>query len=239
VPQKHTFRLGTQKANAHSNAARLSANEPISARIKELLTAVAERAAEAAARKRSWRVAVLQDLIDDSLALIAARKVMYADAKGEGRTLEVVDAAGEKAAIANGFSQRTAAISETYPKTMDHLGYPNGAATGMMVKDYRGKDANQEIWKYDGGLAGTMPQVQSPDTCEGKGAGDLECTWRRIASCWNRKPTCRSAARRARTTATILALTFAQPVEPTEVEEEDEEAEFGRYSGSGSSGSMR
>jgi hypothetical protein len=71
--------------------------EHISARIKELLTAVAERVVEAAARKRSWRVAVLQDLIDDSLALIAARKVMYADAKGEGRTIEVADAADEKA----------------------------------------------------------------------------------------------------------------------------------------------
>jgi phage terminase small subunit len=125
---------GYSKANAHSNASRLSANEPISARIKELLTAVAERVVEAAARKRSWRVAVLQDLIDDSLALIAARKVMYAEAKGEGRTLEVADAAAEKAAIANGFSQRTTAIRETYPKTMDHPGYPNGAATGMMVE---------------------------------------------------------------------------------------------------------
>jgi hypothetical protein len=103
-------------------------------------------------------VAVLQDLIDDSLALIAARKVMYADAKGEGRTIEVADVAGEKAAIANGFSPRTTAISESYPKTMDHPGYPNGGATGMMVKDYRGKDANQEIWKYDSGLAGRIAE---------------------------------------------------------------------------------
>jgi hypothetical protein len=109
----------------------LSCNVIVSARIKELQTAVAERVVESAARKRSWRVAVLQELIDDGLALIAARKKMYADAKGEGRIIEVADAAAEKAAIANGFSPRTTAIRETYPKTMDHPGYPNGAATDV------------------------------------------------------------------------------------------------------------
>src|SRR5712675_2355008 len=38
------------------------------------------------------------------------------------------------------------------PKTMVHPGYPNGAATGLLVKDYRGKDANQEVWKFDSAL---------------------------------------------------------------------------------------
>jgi hypothetical protein len=31
---------------------------------------------------------------------------------------------------------------------MVHPGYPNGAATGLLVKDYLGKDANQEVWKF-------------------------------------------------------------------------------------------
>ena len=35
---------------------------------------------------------------------------------------------------------------------MIHPGYPNGAATGLLVKDYRGKDANQEVWKFDSAL---------------------------------------------------------------------------------------
>ena len=35
---------------------------------------------------------------------------------------------------------------------MVHPGYPNGAATGLLVKDYRGKDANQEVWKFDSAL---------------------------------------------------------------------------------------
>ena len=35
---------------------------------------------------------------------------------------------------------------------MVHPGYPNGAATGLLVKDYCGKDANQEVWKFDSAL---------------------------------------------------------------------------------------
>jgi hypothetical protein len=30
--------------------------------------------------------------------------------------------------------------------------YPGSGATGMLVKDYRGKNAGQEIWKFDAGL---------------------------------------------------------------------------------------
>jgi hypothetical protein len=43
-----------------------------------------------AARKRSWLVGV-KGLIDDSLGLIAARKLIYANQIGEGRTVQVVD----------------------------------------------------------------------------------------------------------------------------------------------------
>jgi hypothetical protein len=39
-----------------------------------------------------------------------------------------------------------------YPKTMLHPGYPNGGATGRLVKDYRGGDANQVVWKFDSSL---------------------------------------------------------------------------------------
>ena len=73
-------------------------NDGILARIKELKTAVAERLVQFAARKRSWLVG-LKGLIDDSLGLIAARKLMYSNQMGEGRTLQVVDEAGERQAI--------------------------------------------------------------------------------------------------------------------------------------------
>ena len=43
-----------------------------------------------AARKRSWLVGV-NGLIDDSLGLISARKLIYANQIGEGRTVQVVD----------------------------------------------------------------------------------------------------------------------------------------------------
>jgi hypothetical protein len=60
------------------------------------------------------------------------------------------------AAIARGFSkedgtrQLLAEKSDPYLKPMYHPCYPNGAAHRLLVKDYRGKDAKQEIWKFDG-----------------------------------------------------------------------------------------
>jgi hypothetical protein len=129
----------------------LSTNRNIRARIKEFQTAVAERVVACEVRKRSWRVQQLQNIIDRSLATIEARAVMYHDQMGEGRTLQVVDLAGETAAIADGFAADPNGDSG-YPKTMIHPGYPTGAAHGLLVKDYRGKDANQEIWKFDAAL---------------------------------------------------------------------------------------
>ena len=41
---------------------------------------------------------------------------------------------------------------------MVHPGYPNGAATGLLVKDYRGKDANQEVWKFDSALEARLAE---------------------------------------------------------------------------------
>jgi hypothetical protein len=45
---------------------------------------------------------------------------------------------------------------KTYPKRMYHPGYPTGAAHGLLVKHYRGKNANQEIWKFDTGPLSKM-----------------------------------------------------------------------------------
>lgn len=66
----------------------MGVNDYILARIKELKTAVAEHVIQASARKRSWRVGVLQSLIDGGLALIEARKVTYADQMAEGRSIQ-------------------------------------------------------------------------------------------------------------------------------------------------------
>ena len=50
-------KAGYAPAGARTNASRLIANDRISARIKELQTAVSERVVDLAVRKRNWRVA--------------------------------------------------------------------------------------------------------------------------------------------------------------------------------------
>jgi hypothetical protein len=82
---------------------RLIRNDQISARIKELQTAVAEHVVDLAVRKRSWRLGVLQNLIDRTLATIEARSVMYANQMGESQRKQVRDRTAEKAAINLGF----------------------------------------------------------------------------------------------------------------------------------------
>jgi hypothetical protein len=42
--------------------------------------------------------------------------------------------------------------ADVYPKILWRGGAPNGGATGMLVKDYRGKNAEQVIWKFDSAL---------------------------------------------------------------------------------------
>jgi hypothetical protein len=37
-------------------------------------------------------------------------------------------------------------------RALVYADYPGGGATGMLVKDYRGKNAEQEIWKFDAAL---------------------------------------------------------------------------------------
>jgi hypothetical protein len=76
---------------------------------------------------------------------------------GESQRRQAQDPRAEKAAIGLGFFEvddignPVAEPGKTYPKRMYHPGYPNGAAHGLLVKDYRGKDAKQEIWKFDAG----------------------------------------------------------------------------------------
>ena len=35
---------------------------------------------------------------------------------------------------------------------MIHPGFPIGGATGLLMKDYRGKNAEQVVWKFDAAL---------------------------------------------------------------------------------------
>src|SRR4051794_88203 len=99
------------------------------------------------------------------LALSQARAVMYADEREGGHEFQVNNLDEESAAVEKGCHVRPSDASSTadsaegsrlsapeYPKTMVHPGYPNGVATGLLVKDYRGKDANQEVWKFDSAL---------------------------------------------------------------------------------------
>ena len=139
----------------------------VSARIKELMETIAENVISAEVRRRTWRVQVLQNRIDAMLALSEARAALYADQKEGAHEFQVNTLAEERAAIdegchalpqgpapppAAGKAGSPPRPRPAYPKTMIHPGYPNGAATGLLVKDYRGKDANQEVWKFDSAL---------------------------------------------------------------------------------------
>jgi hypothetical protein len=156
-PAKAYVSAGYAKGNARSNAARLSANEHVLSRIQELKTAVAQGVVAAEIRRRSWRVLQLQTVVDDLLALRAARRVLYAHHLGEGYAFSVADAAEEAKHVAEGCRPLPAEPgtpaaepgAPEYPKMMQHPGFPIGGETGLLVKDYRGKKAGQEIWKFD------------------------------------------------------------------------------------------
>jgi hypothetical protein len=127
---------------------------------------VAERVISAEVRRRSWRVQLLQDRIDKALALSQARATMYAQEMGEGYQFQVADRAAELGAIADGcrvapvyipppltdWKDAPPPAPPEYPKTMIHPGFPIGGATGLLMKDYRGKNAEQVIWKFDAAL---------------------------------------------------------------------------------------
>ena len=135
------------------------ANEGILARINELKTAMAAGVVDSEIRKRNHRVQVLQGSLNRMLALIEARSVMYGNQLGEGRRWIVHDEAEEKQALSEGFAEELhpdKPVEPGYPKRLFRPGYPNGGATGMLVKDYRGKNAEQEIWKFDAALVSTI-----------------------------------------------------------------------------------
>jgi hypothetical protein len=102
----------------------------------------------------------------ERMALSQARATMYAGEKGGGHEFQVNTLAEERAAIDEGcralppkpvpvpadWKDAPPPPPPSYPKTMVHPGYPNGGATGLLVKDYRGKEANQEVWKFDSAL---------------------------------------------------------------------------------------
>jgi hypothetical protein len=161
---------GYSPKGAQQSAARLLQNAAICARIKELQTAVAERVVSAEIRRRNWRVQVLQQRLDGMLALSAARAEMYRAEVGEAQTVKVNDLAEERVALEEGFSFNKeirqpdhANATDVYPRVLWRGGAPNGGATGMLVKDYRGKNADQVIWKFDSALeariADTLKQV--------------------------------------------------------------------------------
>ena len=109
-------------------------------------------------RKRSWRIAQYQDTADRINRLLDARAKLYGGQMGEERTIEVADARQEKAAIAEGFTLPAPVGTDppvdtpAYPRTMHHPGYLIGGDTGLLTKDYRGKNAEQPFYKIDSAL---------------------------------------------------------------------------------------
>jgi hypothetical protein len=117
-------------------------------------------------RRRNWRVQVLQHRVDKMLEMSDARARMYAEQMGESHEFQVQTRDEELAAIEEGCRALPPYIPPPtgdrkdvpppphpkYPKTMVHPGYPDGAATGLLIKDYRGKNAEQVIWKFDSAL---------------------------------------------------------------------------------------
>ncbi len=155
---------GYSKTSAASNSKRLRENEGISSRIKELQTRISDAVVLAEIRKRSWRVQQLQSWADDMLALRAARKKLYGKPDSGERT--VANAEEQAAALAEGFElvhapkpAGDAGPAPEWPKTLMHPGWHIGGDTGMLVKDFRGKNAEQEIWKFDAALVEKFANV--------------------------------------------------------------------------------
>jgi gas vesicle protein len=132
--------------------------------VRELQAAISAGIVQAEITNRSRRIRILNDRLDRMLALTEARSVMYGNQMGEDRRMVVNDLAEEKRAIADGFSATGAGEAGAggqgpgageaaeYPKVLYHPGFPIGGSTGLLIKDYRGKNAEREIWKFDSGL---------------------------------------------------------------------------------------
>jgi hypothetical protein len=164
-------RAGYSGAGAQQSASRLLRNANISRRIKELRKQITEGVIAKVVLDRTQRIAILEERVRRKLALSDARAVMYAHELGEDRTLLVANAAEEKLRRAEGFGDPPAevllslkkrlppaegAVVPEFPKLLHHPGYPIGGATGLLVKDYRGKNAEQVIWKMDTGTESSI-----------------------------------------------------------------------------------
>src|ERR1035437_7239639 len=150
---------GYSPKGAQQSATRLLQNAAVCARIKELKTAVAERVVRAEIRHRNWRVQVLQQRVEAMLALGAALAETYCAEVGEAQPVTVKDLAEEWAALQEAFCLNAEIrqpdhtnATDVYSRVLWRGGAPNGGATGMLVKDYRGKNAEQVIWKFDSAL---------------------------------------------------------------------------------------
>ena len=160
---------GYSKAGAKQNASRLMAKDDVLARIKELQTVITERVVTCEVRRRSWRVQMLQQSLERMLALREARAAMYAGEMEGSHEIQVQTKAEERAAIAMGCRVLPVDVAPTpappsdgkdsvqpalpsppeYPKTMLHPGYSVGGATGLVIKQFRGKKV---IWTFDAAL---------------------------------------------------------------------------------------
>jgi hypothetical protein len=163
---------GYAKSGARQSAHRLLHGADISRRIKELRRQISEGVVAKVVLDRTQRIAILEERVRRKLALSDARAVMYAHELGEDRTLLVANAAEEKLRRAEGFGDPPAevllslkykrlppaegAVVPEFPKLLHHPGYPIGGATGLLVKDYRGKNAEQVIWKMDTGTESSI-----------------------------------------------------------------------------------
>lgn len=133
-----------------------------------------------ATRKRGWDVFLSVSL------LIEARATMYAGQLGESSIRLVANLAEEKQALAEGYREdaqieqpQRASKTDAYLKNLLHPGYPNGGATGLLVKDYRSKNAEQEVWKFDSALEARIADDLKQAAIE-EGAVDREARtiWR-------------------------------------------------------------
>jgi hypothetical protein len=111
------------------------------------------------------------EFLDHFALLLAVRNGVHVQAHAKpvaalvGRNLDVCASILGKARV--GFSQDLKSgpllnaeirqpdhtnATDVYPRVLWRGGAPNGGATGMLVKDYRGKNAEQVIWKFDAAL---------------------------------------------------------------------------------------
>lgn len=136
-----------------ASASRLLKNSKISLRIGELRQAVSDGLVKQRIRDKNHRFDVLQRQLDRLLQLQDARAALYANETDGSYDFLVADPLAEAKATLNGCKLKEpppgGEAPAGYPKVMTHPGLPIGGATGMLVKDFRGKSAEQVIFRFD------------------------------------------------------------------------------------------